>query len=220
MTSKEVKDLLARHGAVLTGGHFVYKAGDHGDAYVAKDALFPHPSAMEQLAETIAERNKNAGIQVVTGAVVGGAILAQHVGQELDFVASGVHTPFIDKEGTDFVIRRGYGRFFDDKRVLIVEDILTTGKTARRAVELVRAAGASFVMVMALVNRGGVTSKQIGAPLVSLLDLELTKYPATECPLCAASVPVNTQFGHGREFLATKATARVHPFDPDATPGG
>lgn len=208
MTSQEVSELLAQHGAVLTGRHFVYSAGDHGDAYIAKDALLPLPQAMADLGDTIAERNVNAGVQVVTGAVMGGAILAQHIGHALNLMGSDVRTPFIDKKGDDFVIRRGYGRFFDSKRILVVEDILNTGKTTKRVVELVREAGASFIMVMAIVNRGGVTSEQIGAPLVSLLDVTLNRYPADSCPLCRDGVPVNTEFGHGREFLAKQEAAK------------
>jgi orotate phosphoribosyltransferase len=91
--------------------------------------------------------------------------------------------------------------------VLVVEDILTTGGSARLVVEAVAAAGGTVVGVGALCNRGGVSAQQIGAPvLFSLSTVPMESFAAEECPLCAAGVPVNTRVGKGAAFVARSIT--------------
>lgn len=104
-----------------------------------------------------------------------------------------------------FVFKRGFGKFLEGgKKVLIVEDILTTGGTAKKVVEAARKSGGEVIGVSALCNRGGVTKEAIGdvPELFSLTNVQMDAFPEDECPLCKNEIPVNTEIGHGKEFLS------------------
>lgn len=109
-------------------------------------------------------------------------------------------------EGKEFVIQRGYDKFVQGQRVLVVEDILNTGGSVLKVVEAVRAAGGEVVGLGALCNRGGVTPEQVGNPpkLFALANFRMDMWDETDCPLCAQGVPINTDVGKGREYLARK----------------
>lgn len=106
-----------------------------------------------------------------------------------------------------FVIKRGYGEIIKGKRVLVLEDVLTTGGSVRKVVEATRAARGEVVGVGALVNRGNITAKDLGdvPRLEALVNITLDSWLEDECPLCKEGVPVNTEVGKGRDFLARKA---------------
>ncbi len=106
-----------------------------------------------------------------------------------------------------FVIERGYDKLLAGKRCLCVEDILSTGGSAKGIVEATQACGGLVVGLGALWNRGAVTASQIGnlPKFVSLIDIQLDMWDEDECPLCMAQEPVDTDIGHGREYLAKKA---------------
>jgi orotate phosphoribosyltransferase len=100
------------------------------------------------------------------------------------------------------IFRRGYDALVAGRRVLVVEDILTTGGSARTVVQAVEKAGGTVVGVAALCNRGGVTADLLGSPqLYSLASVPLESWSAEECPLCASGVPVNTRLGKGAAFV-------------------
>jgi orotate phosphoribosyltransferase len=91
------------------------------------------------------------------------------------------------------------------KRVFVVDDIVNTGHSIRQTIEAVRGAGGTVVAAGALVNRGNVGAKEIGVEnLVYLLEYKIPAWPAVDCPLCRDSVPVNTQYAHGKDFLASR----------------
>lgn len=106
-----------------------------------------------------------------------------------------------------FVIKRGYDKVITGKRVLVVEDVLTTGGSAREVIEAVRALDGEVVGLGVLCNRGGITAEDVGGvpELFALVNVKLDAWDEAECPLCAKGVPINTDVGKGREFLARKA---------------
>lgn len=105
----------------------------------------------------------------------------------------------------EFVLKRGYDKLVAGKKVLAVEDVLTTGGSLKASVAAIRAAGGDPFMAVALCNRGGVTAEAIGVPsLESLLDIRLEMHDEDACPLCAAGVSINTSVGHGKAYLARK----------------
>lgn len=201
-------ELLARLGALITGDHLVYTSGRHGSSYVNKDALYPHTAATSEVCARIARRFAGAGVEVVAGPTVGGVIMAQWTAHHLcALTGREVLAVYAEEEPGAEVKRRAFRRGYDalvaGRRVLVVEDILTTGGSVRLVVEAVRAAGGAVAGVGALCNRGGIAAAQVGAPeLYALADVPLESYPADECPLCAAGVPVNTRVGKGAAFLA------------------
>lgn len=109
-----------------------------------------------------------------------------------------------------FVLKRGYDKKVKGKDVILVEDVLTTGGSAERAAEAVRSAGGNVLMLAAFCNRGGVTAEKIGVPhLEAIYDVSFERFPEAECPLCKNNVPINTELGHGKAFLARKPQASV-----------
>jgi orotate phosphoribosyltransferase len=104
------------------------------------------------------------------------------------------------------VIKRGYDKLLSGQRVLVVEDILTTGQSARRTVDAVRRHNGIVVAVAAICNRGNVTAENLDVErLHAEIDVNMIMYPPGSCPLCAEDKEVNTQYGHGKAFLAERA---------------
>lgn len=195
--------ILAAAGAVLTDRHIVYTSGRHGSAYVNKDAVYPDTARVSELCRLLADATRDAGAEVVCGPAMGGIILAQWTGHHLDRPA--VYAEKAPQGG--MALRRGYDRLVAGRRVLVVEDVLNTGGSLRDTVEAVVAAGGQVVAAAALCNRGGVRAADVGVPrLVALVEMPLESWPEDACPLCRRGMPVDTDVGKGREFLARKGT--------------
>lgn len=208
MTEEEVLDVLERVGA-FRGGHFVYTSGRHGDKYINKDALYPFTKETSMLCRAMAENFKDMNVEVVIGPAIGAAILAQWVAYHLtELTGKNVSAVYADKDGEGgFVIKRGYDRVIGGKNTIVVEDLVTTGGSVRKTFEAASKAGAKIVGVTVLANRGGVAAKDVGNPLrfKALVDVHLDSWDEKECPMCARNVPVSTDVGHGKEFLAKRA---------------
>ncbi len=193
----------------LRSGHFVLASGRHSDRYLNKDAIYPHTTKISRLCRKIATHFDDSlmNIEVVVGPEKGGIILAQWVAAALccwDFEVLAVYAEKAPER--DFVFNRGYAQLVVNKRVLVVEDILTTGESVERVVHAVREVGGEVIGVGALCNRGGVTAEQLGVPeLKCLCELKLDSWTEADCPMCQADVPVNTEVGKGREFLAAQS---------------
>jgi orotate phosphoribosyltransferase len=200
-------DELSQRGAVIHGSHVVYASGAHGTSYINKDAIYPDPAFMMILGAALVRPFCGEGIAAVVGPALGGIVLAQYAAFALmPSLGDCCEALYAEKDGKDgFVLRRGYDLRVKGREVLVVEDVLTTGASARKVVDAVRAAGGTVAGVAALVNRGGVTAEALGVPrLHALLDISLDSWTESECPLCAQGVPVNTAVGHGNLFLARK----------------
>ena len=209
MDQEEVLKVLSKVGAVITDSHVVLTSGKHANAYVNKDALYPNTGETSRLCRAIAEQFTYANVQVVIAPAIGGVILSQWIAHHLtDMYGRMVFGVYAEKseDGDTFVIKRGYDRFLAGKNVLVVEDILTTGGSARKVVEAVRLIGGNLVGLGALCNRGRITEKDVGGVprLSALVSVELDAWDEEGCPLCAQNVPINTAVGKGREFLARK----------------
>lgn len=199
--------ILNERNAVITDTHVVYASGRHGSAYVNKDAIYPHTEDVSRLCKYLALKFADDNIEAVIAPAVGGVILSQWVAHYLtELTDKKVLALYADKDGDSFVIKRGYDKLIKGKRVLVVEDNLTTGGSVRKVVQVVREAGGAVMAVGALVNRGGVSTADIGnvPDLFALANVKLDDYDAHECPLCANKIPINTDVGKGREFLAAQ----------------
>ncbi len=211
MTEEQVLELLQKVGA-FRAGHFVFTSGLHADTYVNKDALYPYTEETSRLCEEIASRFKDAGVDVVLGPAVAAAVLAQWTAHHLtEMTGKQIYAVYADKDGQGgFVVRRGYDEVIKGKKVLIVEDLTTTGGSIKKVVDAARAGGAEVVGAIALCNRGDVSKEAVGNPPVfdQLLKVYLKQWPAEECDLCKHEIPVNTDIGHGKEFLAKKKAGK------------
>lgn len=205
MTESEVLDLLQKVGA-FRSGHFVFTSGRHSDSYVNKDAIYPYTHDTSVLCYAMAERFAKHDVEAVVGPAIGAAILAQWVAYHLtDLRGTAVYAAYADKDGEGgFILRRGYDAIVRGKRVLVVEDLTTTGGSIKKVVETVRRAGGEVVGAIAIVNRGSVTEKDVGNPaeFQALVTLDLESWDPDECELCEKGIPVNTDIGHGKEFVA------------------
>ena len=207
MNEDEALKVLQDVGA-FRAGHFVFTSGLHAGTYVNKDAIYPHVAQVSRLCRAMAERFKDDSIEVVVGPAVGAVILSTWTAHHLsELNGRDVYGVYADKdEKGGFVIRRGYDKIIAGKRVLIVEDISTTGGSVKKVVETARASGAQVVGVIVIANRGEVTKEMISNPdrFESLVNLHINQWPEESCELCKRNIPINTDVGHGALFLKEK----------------
>lgn len=181
MNAAEVVDVLERRGA-LEHGHFVLSSGRHSDVFVQKFRVLEQPRLTQSFGEAVAdlfERRFDVVASPAVGAIVLGFAAA---------LAAGTRLVFAERVEGALVLRRGFS-FRPHERVLVVEDVVTTGGSARALVELVRASDAEPVGVAALIDRDDrARAADLGAPLRSLVSLRTDSWPPAECPLCARGV--------------------------------
>ncbi len=201
-----VTNILSRTGALILDSHFVYTSGRHGSAYVNKDAVYPHTAEIQQLCFMMAEGFRDQGVEVVVGPALGGIILSTHTASALrDLTGRNVLGIYAEKaEGGGFELRRGYGELVRGKKALVVEDLLTTGGSAKSVVELCQDMGADVAGLAVLANRGRVQSSDVGGVILkALIDFNMSSTTEADCRLCP-DVPINLSVGKGREFLKSK----------------
>lgn len=209
MNDPAIMQLFVDAGAIITDSHFVYSSGRHSSVYINKDAIYLHTETISKLCQLMANPYKTNQVDVVVGPVLGGIVLSQWVAHFLTTCRSSGETlaVYAEKEGEagdkTFSFHRGYDKFLPGKNVLVVEDVLTTGGSARQVIELVRQHGGRVIGLSALCNRGNVQPEDVGnVPIRSLVTVDLETFTEEQCPLCQQQVPINTELGKGRAFLA------------------
>ncbi len=204
----KVLDILKKSGAVITDSHFVGTSGKHFATYINKDALYPHTADTSEVCKLFAEKVKDMEVDVVVGPALGGIILstwtAYHLSQIKSKEVLGVYTEKTAEGGQQFA--RGYDKFIAGKKVFVVEDLTTTGESAKKVVEAVKAIGGEVVAVSVMVNRSpkAVNSEYFGVPFLPLDEFEVPTFEDGKCPLCDSGVPINTAVGHGKKYLEAK----------------
>lgn len=211
MDEKAILDTLSEAGAIITNSHVVFTSGRHSDTYVNKDALYVHPVKTAKICRIMAEIYDANKVDVVAGPTIGGVILAQWVAYHLNLFRSSGETfsIYVEKEGQGesktFIVERGYDEKVPGKNVVVVEDVLMTGGSARKVVEVIRALGGNVLGLSALCNRGGIKPDDIGeVPVHALTNVSFQSWLEEDCPLCKADVPINTRVGKGKEFLTRR----------------
>src|SRR4249920_375706 len=182
MTRDELLDLFRRSGALLEG-HFRLTSGLHSPGYLQCALVLQHPQQAEALGRAIAGRVQDLRPTVVLSPALGGVVIGQEVGRAL-----GVRAIFCERQDGKLALRRGFTLDSTD-RVLVVEDVMTTGGSTRETIEVARAAGGQVVGTASIVNRGG-GAIRFDVPYVSLLEIALPTYDPDQCPLCAEGRPV------------------------------
>jgi len=205
----ETRRIFDDAGAILEGDHFVYIAGDHGSGWVDKDVVYPDPNRIARLSDLLAALVRDWRVEVVCGPATGGLVVAQWLAHRLGALAVfAEHDPTAPAGGAvrpPFVLRRGYDQLVRGRRVLAVDDIVSTGHSVRQTIAALRAAGGEVVGAAAYITRGNVDAAGIGVgELRTLLELRIPSWPAASCTLCAQGVPVNTRYAHGAEFVAAR----------------
>ena len=177
------EEIFKKSGAILEG-HFLLTSGLHSPIYWEKFQVLQYPHYTAQLCQMIASHFHEQGIQVVAGPTTGGIILAFEVAKQL-----GVRGIFAEKTGeSKRAFRRGFN-ISPDERVLIVDDILTTGGSIREVMAAISEQKGKLIGIGVLVDRSE-QSMDFGVPLFSCLRSITTTYNPPDCPLCAAKIPL------------------------------
>jgi orotate phosphoribosyltransferase len=181
----ELLDLFKRLG-VVSSGHFVLSSGRHSDEYWEKFRLLEWPRVTQQLCSVIAQRYATREIEAVVGPTTGGALLAQEVARQLDTRCL-LAEPSANG-GRE--LRRGFV-LHPSERVLIVDDVLTTGLSLRETLHALSAYKPDIRGIEVLIDRSeGVARRQFGVACHALLTVAACTYSPEECPLCAQGMPV------------------------------
>ncbi len=177
-----VKEILEQTGALLKG-HFLLSSGKHSEYYVQCARLFEDPKIGDFIGGILAEKIKSYGVQAVVGPALGGVLLAYAVSKAL-----GVRNMFAEREGGLMRFRRGF-KVGKGERVAVVEDVVTTGKSVKEVIEVVKSMGGEVVAVGSIVNRSG-RENPFDLPYVYLEKIDFPVYEPEECPLCKKGVPL------------------------------
>ena len=190
MTRDELLDLYRRSGALLDG-HFRLTSGLHSTGYLQCALVLQYPQHAETLGRAIADRTRGLRPTVVLSPALGGVVIGQEVGRAL-----GVRAIFCERQDGALMLRRGFV-IGENDRVLVVEDVLTTGGSTRETMQVARAAGGQVVGAASIVDRSpsagsgqAARSLQFDVPFSALLEVALPTYQPDACPLCAQGLPV------------------------------
>jgi orotate phosphoribosyltransferase len=186
-----VQALLELCGAYQEG-HFELRSGRHSGGYVEKFRLLEQPEVAQELCCALAEAFRHVAVERVAGPALGGVIIAYEVARVL-----GVPCAFAERVEDRLEFRRGF-QFRPGEKVLVVEDIVTTGGSARLVIEAVRRSGAEPVGAAVLINRSG-KALDMDVPTVSLLDLDLISYLPEDCPFCRQKIALQVPGSKGTQ---------------------
>jgi len=180
-------------GAFLRG-HFVYTSGRHGADYLEKFRILEDPRATMQLAAIVAGYFHSSGVQLVAGPTTGGILLAYEVARQL-----GVDAVYAERgERGGRVLRRGFV-LSPGTRVLVVDDVVTTGGSVAETQACIVESGGLVVGIGVLADRTA-GRMRTDVPFFACLSLDFPSYAPEECPLCAAGVPIAPPRGSGKRF--------------------
>jgi len=181
----EVEAIFRACGAYLDG-HFLLASGRHSPRYLEKFRVLQWPERTERLCAAIAVRARPLAATTVAGPTTGGVILAHEVARQMGLRA--VYAERAD-DGRGRELRRGF-RLEPGERVLVVDDILSTGGSLRETIDAVLAAGGKVVGAAVLADRSG-GPRLDGTPFIALWEVALESHAPGECPQCAAGIPLD-----------------------------
>ena len=212
--AEETRRILEESGAIVDGGHYVHISGLHLSMWLNKDAILPHLPELQHLARYLAHRFRHHRVEVVCAPAIGGLIVAEWVADALGAMCVfAEHDPAGQGRGLPgrFVLRRGYDRLVRGRRVLVVDDCVTTGHSMSQVVEAVRQCGGTVVAGGSITTAGERTAQSLGLDSYEYLYNfpRPIMWPVEQCPLCRDGVPINTRFGHGAEFARQKGNVRT-----------
>src|SRR5438445_5651795 len=182
MTRDELLDVFKRSGALLEG-HFRLTSGLHSSGYLQCALVLQHPQHAEALGRALGERTRGLRPTLVLSPALGGIVIGQEVGRAL-----GVRAIFAERQDGALTLRRGF-IIGESDRVLVVEDVLTTGGSTRETMQIAAASGSQVVGAASIVDRSG-GAVRFDVPFVALLEIALPTYEPGTCPLCAQGLPV------------------------------
>lgn len=182
MEREDILNIFKDNKAMLEG-HFLLTSGRHSNQYLQCALVLQKPSVAEKLSQELCKKIEEQNVDIVIGPAIGGITFAYEMARQLGALAL-----FAEREEGAMTLRRGF-TIAPGARVLVVEDVITTGGSVREVVELVKKLGGQVVGVASLVDRSN-GKVEFGCPFTSLLPIEVVSYSAEECPLCKEGKPI------------------------------
>lgn len=182
MDQESVLGLFRQSGALLEG-HFKLSSGLHSERYLQSALVLQHPEFAEALGRALAEKTQHLQATVVLSPALGGIVIGQEVGRAL-----GIRAIFAERQNGTLQLRRGFSLDGSD-RVLLVEDVITTGGSTRETAAVAESFGALVTGAAAIVDRGSDPAR-LHLPMQTLVRLDVPTYAPEACPLCARGVAV------------------------------
>ena len=183
MDASEVRQLLEQAGAVRRG-HFELSSGRHSGTYVQCALVLQHPDLAERLGRALGEKFGELQVECVVSPALGGILVGHEVGRAL-----GVRAVFVERDSSgQMALRRGFA-LRGGERVLVVEDVWTTGGSTRETIGVVEQAGGRVVAAGALIDRSA-GKLEWDVPAKALVEISIPSHEAFECPLCRRGEPI------------------------------
>lgn len=189
MEASEIRQLLEKVGAVRQG-HFELSSGRHSSTYVQGALVLQYPELAERLGRALAEKFQGLQVECVISPALGGVLVGHEVGRAL-----GTRAIFVERDSSgQMALRRGFD-LRDGERVLVVEDVWTTGGSTRETMGLVEQAGGRVVAAGALIDRSN-GKIEWDVPAKALIEIGIPSYEPVDCPLCRSGEPITKPGSH------------------------
>lgn len=183
MEKARILQILEETGAWLKG-HFLLSSGLHSDQYLQYALALQYPWHAEKFGMAIADKFKDKKIDCVVGPAIGGIIIAHETARALK-----VRCIFGEREqGKQMVLKRGF-QLKPKEKILVVEDVITTGKSVKELIEVIKATGAEVIGVGALAKRSH-DKISFNCDTRTLIQLDIKAFKPEDCPLCKESIPI------------------------------
>lgn len=180
-TENKVIEIL-RESEALLEGHFLLSSGRHSEKYCQCAKLLQHPDKAEKVINVITDKIKDVDFDIIVGPAMGGVLVSYELARQ-----TGKPGIFAERVDGKMTIKRGFEVKKGDK-VIISEDVITTGKSSLEVVEVLRKLGAEVVALCCIVDRRA-KDAQASFPIYSAIKLEIESYEKENCPLCAKGIP-------------------------------
>jgi orotate phosphoribosyltransferase len=174
-----VINILKESGALLEG-HFLLSSGRHSAKYCQCAKLLQYPDKAEQVLKIVADKVRNLDIDLVVGPAMGGIIVAYELGRQL-----GKPAVFTEREEGKMTLRRGF-EIRAGEKVLITEDVVTTGKSSKEAAEVIEKLGGEVIGIACIVDR---SMDNVDYPVYGAVKLQIESYEKDNCSLCKEGIP-------------------------------
>lgn len=168
---------------VLMEGHFLLSSGRHSDKYLQCARIFQYPHISSEISAYLAEQFKHDDIDLVIGPAIGGIILSYEMGRQLN-----KKTIFAERENGIMTLKRGF-EIPQKSKLLVVEDVITTGGSAKEVVDLVKSIGSEVTAVASIVDRSN-GKVDFGVKFVAAIKMDVVSFMPDECPLCKQNIPL------------------------------
>jgi len=170
-----------KQSEALLEGHFLLSSGRHSNRYCQCAKLLQYPDRAAKVLSVVVEKLKDTPVDIVVGPAMGGIIVAYELGRQL-----GVPAIFTEREEGKMTLRRGF-EVQSGQRILITEDVVTTGKSSLETIDALKPFGVEIVGIACIANR---SKEDIGYPVFDAIKLDIESWESENCPLCKQGTPV------------------------------